>query len=304
VKLKFYILIFFLQVTYVSVGQQQGLFSQYMFNGLAINPAYAGSHEVLDITALSRKQWVSVEGAPSTYTLSAHSQLKNEKVSLGLLLYNDKISIFNQNSFSAIYAYKIQLGENAKLSFGLKAGINSYSARYSQLASKNVNDPVISRDDYSGFAPSFGGGIYYYTPVFFAGISTPELLNILNSRIMSADFPQNQPFFLTAGGIIDINDEVKFQPSTLLKIVPGAPVQVDLNALFLFKEIIWMGTSLRNLSAMVFLTQIHLSEQFRIGYSYDLNLTEFSSYGTSTHELMVNYLFSFKKSKVVSPRYF
>jgi type IX secretion system PorP/SprF family membrane protein len=286
-------------------AQQTSLYSQYMFNGLAINPAYAGTHEYLNVTALARKQWIGVDGAPSTMTFSAHTPMKNDKVSLGLLFYGDKIGIFKQYSMNGIYAYKIHLNEKTKLSFGLQAGVTNYVARYSELTSKDPNDPNLSQADVSGYSPSFGAGIYYYSEKFYLGLSSPFLLNnLLKSQQVANSFRMSSTYFLTSGVVLKISDEVKLKPSTLIKYTAGAPVQIDLNTNFLFHEVLWVGASLRNFSSVNFLVQFNVNEQLRIGYDYDLNLNKVSSLYRGSHEIMLNYFFSFSQKNVVTPRYF
>jgi type IX secretion system PorP/SprF family membrane protein len=276
-----------------------------MFNGLAINPAYAGTHDYLNLTALARKQWLGVDGAPSTMTFSAHSPMKNDKVALGLLFYSDKIGIFKQYSLNGIYAYKISISAKSKLSFGLQAGVTNYVARYSELTSKDPNDPNISQTDVSNYSPSFGAGLYYYSEKFYLGISSPFLLNnILQSNQVSNNFRMRSTYFLSSGIVLKLSDEVKWKPSTLIKYTSGAPVQVDLNSNFLFKEVLWLGASLRNFSSVNFLVQFNVNEQLRIGYDYDLNLNKVSPLYRGSHEIMVNYFFSFSQKNVVTPRYF
>lgn len=286
-------------------AQHSSLFSQYMFNGLAINPAYAGSHDMLNMTASGRKQWIGVEGTPSTMTFSAHTPLKNEKVSLGLLLYGDKISIFTQQTLNAIYAYKINVNAKSKLSFGLQAGLNNYSAKYSQLTFKDPNDPVLASDDVRGLAPSFGAGLYYYSEKFYAGLSSPYLINdLIGKKQVYNNFKIRSTYFFTSGYVFILSQDVKLKPSVLLKYVYGAPVQADFNANVLLREVLWLGASLRNFSALNFLTQFNLNAQLKLGYSYDLNLNKVSNVYKGAHEIMISYLFSFKKTQVENPRYF
>lgn len=301
----FLILVFIVLHAVQVFGQQSSLFSQYMFNGLAINPAYSGTHDVLNMTSLGRKQWVGVDGAPSTMTFSAHTPLKNEKVSVGVLFYGDKIGVFRQYSMNGIYAYKIDLTSKSKLSFGLQAGLNNYVARYSDLTSKDPNDPVIMQDDVSGFAPSFGAGLYYYTEKFYAGLSSPFLVNnILGSKRVTNTFKISSTYFFTTGAVFSLSDGVKFKPSFLLKVTSGAPIQADLNTNFLFREVLWLGVSLRSLSSLNFLTQFNVSNQLKIGYAYDMNLKQVANVYSGSHEVMISYLFSFNQKKVVTPRYF
>ncbi|MFN3405500.1 MAG: type IX secretion system membrane protein PorP/SprF [Cytophagaceae bacterium] len=300
-----YVFVCFLLISLSAAGQQKSLYSQYMFNGLAINPAYAGTHDVLNLTALGRRQWLGMEGAPSTGTFSAHSPLKNEKVSLGVMMYGDKIGIFNHYSFNAIYAYKIKITEKSKLSFGLQAGVNNYVAKYSELTAKDANDPSLSRDDISGVAPSFGAGVYYYSDRFYAGLSVPYLVNnIFRDRFIENNFKPDRNYFFTSGAVFDLSEDVKVKASILVKMSSGVPLQADFNTNFLFKEVLWLGASLRNLNALNFLVQANISEQLRMGYNYEFGLNKLSTVNSGSHEFMLNYLFSFNKTKVVTPRYF
>lgn len=287
-------------VFYTSNAQQSFLYTQYMFNGLVINPAYAGSSDALNITALGRKQWVNVDGAPTTAVLSAHSPIKNEKMGLGLMIANDRISIFNFSSINAIYSYRVLLSEKKRLSFGLQSGLTNYNIRYSQLTSKTSNDPSLNLADYNSLSPTFGAGLYYNTDRFYLGLSAP----LLTANIFSpSQVVQQNIYFLNAGYVFNISNDLKFKPNGLIRFQSGS-AQLDLNANFLFRDALWAGISYRAFNMLSFLLQLNVSEQFRIGYAYDSNIGALTSMNSGSHEIMLNYLFSFNKSKVVSPRYF
>jgi type IX secretion system PorP/SprF family membrane protein len=294
-----------LLIIVVARGQQSSLYTQYMFNGLAINPAYAGSHEALSMTAFARKQWANVEGAPLSATFSAHTPIKKEKMGLGFLFSNDKISIFNQTSLSAIYAYRIAFSEHRKLSFGLQAGFNNYSVRYSQLTSKTANDPALPTSDFTSWSPNFGAGVYYYSQKLYIGLSVPFLAsNILANKYVAQRLELKNNYFFTTGYVMKLSPDIKLKPSVLVKYLSGNPIQIDLNANVLFREVLWAGVSYRSFNALSFLTQVNITEQLRIGYSYDLSLGKLAGFNSGSHEFMINYLFSFTKTRVDTPRYF
>ena len=288
-------------------GQQQAMFTQYMFNGLAINPAYAGSQESLSLTALGRQQWTGLDGAPSTQTLSVHSPIKNEKVALGALFVNDKIGVVRQTGFQACYAYRIQMRKGT-LSLGLQAGFTSFRSEYSTLFVQDPNDPYFNSNDINKFLPNFGTGAYYYSERFYLGLSVPQLVSNSYKRESSnalSSVLQVRHYFLTSGYVFDINPSLKLKPSMLLKAVEGAPLALDLNANLLLKEVVWLGLSYRSFQSLSALLELQLTDQFRLGYAYDFATSSRQKGLTfGSHELMLNYRFAYTKTKVITPRYF
>lgn len=284
-------------------AQQQVMFTQYMFNGLAINPAYAGSSDGINFTALARRQWIKMEGAPSTETFSVHGPVRNRKIALGLQLFHDEIGITNQYGIYGAYTYRIKLRKGT-LAAGLQVGFNSYKADYNSISIKNQDDPHFSYTDAKAFLPNFGAGLYYTTNRFYAGLSLPLLLN--NSLPGSPEnlAQQCRHWFASAGFLVDLNENLKLKPSILVKAVQGAPLEVDINANLVIKDIIWLGTSYRSFDALCFLFEIQAGNQLRIGYAYDFTLTKLQQVQTGTHEIMLNYRLQFDNSKAISPRYF
>ncbi|WP_293892866.1 type IX secretion system membrane protein PorP/SprF [Sporocytophaga sp.] len=299
------LLVSLILMSWVTKAQQATLYSQYMFNGLAINPAYAGSSEALNFTATGRKQWSGVEGAPSTLTFSAHAPIRKEKMALGALITNDHISVFTQTTLNVVYAYRLHFTSGSTLAFGLQAGASNYLARYSDLTYKAANDPTLQQEDYNTITPGFGAGIYYNSKKFYAGASVPYLAsNFLASKYVANRMELKNHYFFTAGYVTDINENLKFKPSTLIKYIEGAPVQIDYNANFLYKEFLWLGVSYRSKTSLIFLAQVYANDQLSFGYSYDHSLSKLSGFNTGSHEIMISYLFSYTKTKVVTPRYF
>ena len=278
------------------------MYTQYMFNGLAINPAYAGSHESLTLTALGREQWVGFEGAPSSQTFTAHAPLRNDKIALGLLLTRDEIGITKQQGAYAIYAYRIRMVKGT-LSAGLQAGFNNYRAAFSQVKVRQ-DDGSFSIDDLQGFLPNFGTGVYYNTQRFYVGFSLPQLLTNPYPGHDGSRAQQYRHWFLTSGYVFDLNQDLKLKPNVLVKAVEGAPLELDLNANLLIRELIWLGVSYRSLDAISGLFELQATPRFRIGYAYDYTLTDIQQFNTGSHELMLNYRFLRKDKKMLTPRYF
>ena len=289
-------------------GQQQAMFTQYMFNGLAINPAYAGSQESLSLTALARQQWTGLEGSPSTQTFSAHSPIKNERIALGALFVNDKIGLVRQTGFQACYAYRIQMRKGT-VSLGLQGGFTDYRSEFSTLFVRNPNDPNFNDNDVNQFLPNVGTGAYYYNDRWYVGFSVPQLMSNYYTREnggkLFSTVLQVRHYFLTAGYVLDINPSLKLKPSVLLKAVEGAPLALDLNANLLLKKVVWLGLSYRSFQSLGTLLELQLTDQFRFGYAYDFALSSQQkglNYGS--HELMLNYRFAYSKMRMVTPRYF
>lgn len=288
-----------------SYAQQDPLYSQYMFNMLAVNPAYAGSADIFTAMALSRHQWVGFAGAPSTQTLLAHTPLKKESMSLGLSVLNDRIGPTRQTGFYGDYAYRIRTGKNTRLAFGLKGGANLYQADLATLATV---DPDAANASVQGkWLPNFGFGLFWHSPTFYAGLSAPKLLQNEIDAIPAAGIVtavERRHWFLTAGYVLDIDRSVKFKPSMMLRMVQGAPLSVDVNANFLFRERIWLGAMYRVGNAFGVLGQYQVNDQLRIGYAFDLTTTRIGAYNAGTHELMLNYDLRFFTGRASSPRYF
>ena len=281
-------------------AQQEGLFTQYMFNGLAINPAYAGSHESMSVTALARKQWMGMEGAPATQTFSIHTPIPNEKVGLGLLLTHDNIGPAHQYSLKFAYAYRIPLGPG-KISMGLQGGLVNYNTRFASLyLGPNVQDPSYA-EDVNKFLFDFGTGLYYYTDKFYLGASVPQLLSLETDD----NFNLSRHYFLSSGYVFHINNSLKLKPNILLKAVQGAPVDVDLNTNLLINDVVWVGLSYRSFETLSALVELQLTDQLRFGYAYDFPATSaLGKFNSGSHEIMLNYRFTFYKSNVSTPRYF
>ena len=289
----------------VLLAQQDPLYSQYMFNTLAFNPAYAGSGDVFTVMALSRHQWVGFEGAPTTQTILAHSPLRSQNLALGLSVINDKLGPTRQTGVFADFAYRIRTGESSRLAFGLKGGFNSFRA---DLASLSTVDPDQANVDIQGkMLPNFGFGLFWHTPLAYVGVSAPKLLE--NETVEATNGVlttggEERHYFVMGGYVMDLGRDLKFKPSFLGRLVAGAPLSLDVNANFLLRERIWFGAMYRLGNSFGLLGQYQVNDQLRIGYAFDLTTTKLGAYNAGTHEIMLSYDLRFIKGRTISPRYF
>lgn len=286
-------------------AQQDPLYSQYMFNTLAFNPAYAGSADVFTVMALSRHQWVGLEGAPNTQTLLAHTPLKAVNMALGFTAINDQIGPTRQTGVYVDYAYRIRTGADSRLAFGLKGGFNVFQADLASLSTVEA-DPA-NANIQGSLMPNFGFGLFWHAERYYAGLSAPKLLeNEFDAEdgVALISATEARHYFLMAGYVMDIDRDLKFKPAFTLRVVEGAPISLDLNANFLLRDRIWFGAMYRLGNAFGVLGQYQVNDQFRIGYAFDLTTTKLGAYNAGTHEIMLNYDFRFLTGKTVSPRYF
>jgi len=288
-------------------GQQHPLFSHYMFNGLYINPAYAGSKDFVSTTLIARKQWTGMEGAPSTQIASLHAPLRSKKVGLGIVISNDKIGITNETDVYGSYAYHLPMN-NGKLSLGLSGGFSYYKSRFSDLTVWDTDDPVYETNSLSNILPNFGMGMYYYTKKFYAGLSCPQILSYDPDQPFHVKVDKvhkvSRHYFLTSGAILSTNGELKFRPSFMVKYAANAPIQYDVSVNMLISEIIWVGASYRSNDAIVAILEYQVSKKLRVGYSYDFTTSELKNYSTGSHEIIIGYDFGFNVLKMKTPRYF
>jgi type IX secretion system PorP/SprF family membrane protein len=274
-----------------------------MFNMLPLNPAYAGSQEYLSLTTTFRKQWLNMDGAPSTQTFSAHSPIKNKNIALGFSAVHDKIAVTSKTGFYGVYAYRINFNNKSKLSLGLQAGLINVVARLSQLQTKLPNDPAVSADKTTYLVPGFGAGLYWYSEKFYLGASVPDLFEA-RSKKEGAEVVRNKHLFMHAGIVYKLSAQLKHMPGILFKGVKGASIQYDINNVFIFHDVLWLGVSYRSATSLNFIIQAQLTNQLTFGYSYDVPLNSFNKAAGPTHELRLNYKFVFIKDNAFMPRYF
>jgi type IX secretion system PorP/SprF family membrane protein len=287
-------------------AQQQVLFTQYMFNMLPLNPAYAGIHDGISMSFLLREQWVGLEGAPQTQTFSIHSPINFRPIAIGATVIHDKIGFTTQTGLQFNYAYRIKIGKKSKFSMGLQGTIHNYQSNDASSASVNITDPSLA--NLSEFNPNVGAGVMFYNDRFYAGLSLPQMLNYTVGNELGttdADSKIVRHYFFTTGYVFNIGEGVKLKPNIMFKAVQGAPMQLDLNANVLLRELLWVGLSYRSLDSFDALVQFQVSPRFQIGYAYDFaTTTDLRRVNSGSHEILINYVIYLRPQKIKSPRYF
>jgi type IX secretion system PorP/SprF family membrane protein len=285
------------------------VYSQYLHNGLMINPAYAGSREALSAVASYRLQWISIPDAPRLYTLSLHTPLKNDKVGIGIKAQRMEYGVTLSHSIHAIYSYHIRLG-TGKLSFGISGGADMSNTDYSLLKGIAPGDNVFATNDKPYILANAGAGVYYFSNRFFIGASVPEFLshrNLGNGETQIYHSFNNYDFVISGGGLISFSQAFKFKPSVLLSYSPNKTKQLsqlDINGNFIFGDVLWVGGSYRT-TEEVFVghLQVQLSQQLMVGLSYDYPAGRMTSYSQGSGEIVLRYEFGSKIS-AANPRYF
>ena len=277
------------------LSQERLLISQYMYNGLVINPAYAGSQQVFSLVGLYRQQWLNVEGAPAYQVVSAHVPMFRNRIGVGLLVTNEQVGIHRDFSAFTQYSYKLKL-PHGYFSMGLSGGASFKSSDFSRLDLLNTNDPYL-RGSGRRVVPNFGLGLYYYNARVYTGISIPYILNTYTIRlsdgatdaVVQSAFTSPRSVYVTGGFVVGEGRVFKSYPSTLIRIRQGSSIGVDLNYNAIFYDTLMGGVSYRVGNSVVLLTQIILNENFRVMYSYDFVTTGLYSDSRGSHELSLNY---------------
>lgn len=274
------------------IGQSIPMYSQYMYNMNNINPAFAGSRSQSSLTALWREQWVGLPGAPTTKTISYDFATRDNKLGLGVQLFDDKyVNNIKRSGINFMYNLKIQTSDKGMLSLGMKFGFyndaNNYTSYYQGPITAPNTDPAISKN-LNKIVPLAGFGLFYFTDKFYIGASAPDLIifsKVANYKGDNALFQVNQiHYFITSGYSFDLNEEVAFKPSVLIKAVSGAPIEFDVNANFWLKNIVGLGASYRLRESVLAMAQIQVAPQFRVGYAYDMPYRR-----PNSHEIFLRY---------------
>lgn len=306
--MKTYLVIIFLLGILGNVSAQQDpMFTQYMHNPVTINPAYAGSRGTLNFTAMNRQQWVGIDGAPRTMTFSVNSPFIGYKVGIGLSLIYEEIGPSKQTGIYADYSYHLKLNQKIKLAFGLKGGMNVYDINKSNLIGTQGDDYELSRAVQKLYLPNFGIGSYLYSDRFYLGFSIPKLLqNSLSddANTLNAVNKEERHYFLTGGLVVDLGENVRFKPSSTIRIVNGSPVSVELSAAFLLHDKLWLGGMYRLGDSVGALVKFDITSQLSLGYAFDMTQSRLRVDSQGTHEVYVSYDFAFRNNKILSPRFF
>ncbi|RTY89396.1 type IX secretion system membrane protein PorP/SprF [Flavobacterium sp. RSP46] len=299
-------LILLMFTAFTSYAQQDAQFTQYMYNTININPAYAGSRGALSIFAMHRTQWVGLDGAPVTNVATINTPLNNNNLGLGISFINDKIGPTNENTISADFSYTIQTSETFKLSFGIKGTANLFNLDISKLNPVDAYpvDQSIQNID-NKFSPNIGTGVYLHSDKAYVGFSIPNFIEsdrYDNNEV--AIFKEKINYYLIAGYIFDLNRTIKFKPAVLSKFIEGAPLQVDISGNFMFNEKFVVGIAYRWSAALSAMVGFQISDGMYIGYGYDRETTRLNNYNSGSHEFFLRYEIFKNNGKIITPRFF
>ena len=297
----------FVLTTQTVRAQQDPNFTQYMYNTLSINPAYAGSRDVFSAVALHRSQWLGFNGAPTSQTLSAHTPISDGKMGLGFNIVNDQIGITQQTDINAIYSYALEMSRYTKLSFGINAGVNLMNIDYRDLNIFDPNDPEFNNNIENKVSPQVGLGALLYNDQYFVGLSVPSLLRndrFSDNSIADATVRDRLHYYLTAGVVFDLTPTLKFKPSVLFRHVSGSPLLAELSSNFLINDRFTLGAAYRLNSAFSGLVGFQASDSILLGIAYDRDISTFSSYNDGSLEFFVRFELFKKYKRMYTARFF
>lgn len=308
---KHLLVIIFSFVCVVIYSQQDAQYTQYMYNTISVNPAYAGSRGVLSFTGLHRSQWVGLEGAPRTQTLSIHSPL-GRQVGLGFSIVNDDIGPTNETYFDVSFSYTISTSDEGKLSFGIKGGGHLLDVDFAKL-NQYVDQLTTSNNINDKFSPNIGAGVYYHTDKFYAGLSVPNFLET-DHFDESSDSNEASTFiakerinyYFITGYVFDLTENWKFKPAGLVKMVVGAPLQVDVSANFMYNERLRIGAAYRWSAAWSAMAGFQVTDGIMVGLAYDRETTDLgnTTFNDGSFEVILRFELFNGQNRIISSRFF
>jgi type IX secretion system PorP/SprF family membrane protein len=300
-KLFFYTIVF---VCTNYFAQQEAQFSQYMYNTSVINAGYSGTRNLLSINTIHRSQWVGLEGAPTTQTLSIHSPIGN-RLGSGINILRDEIGPLAETYANIDIAYSLPINEKINFSLGLKGGVYLFEFDFSKLSIFDPSDPRVENPAPNKLLPTVGVGGYFYATNWYLGLSTPNILQTQDYSSSNAARSFGEIHFYVIGGyVFNIHNNLAFKPASLVKIVQGAPTSIDLSANFLINKKVTLGASYRVGAAIGALAGFQLSDRLMLGYAYDSDVTDLRNYNFGSHEVFIRFEFVKRIEGNVSPRFF
>lgn len=288
----------------LSYAQQDAQFTQYMYNTVNVNPAYAGSRGALSIFGLHRTQWVGVDGAPTTNAVSLNSPINESNLGVGLSFVNDRIGPTTENAISADVSYTVQTSETFKLSFGIKATGNFFNLDPSKVSFSDTE--LLETQNLNEFTPNVGAGVYFHSDKAYIGLSVP---NFITNKQKYDDtnkvlYQEKMSYYLIAGYVFDLSPNTKFKPALMTKATAGAPLQADISGNFMFMEKFVLGAAYRWDAAVSGMAGFQITDGLFIGYGYDYDTTDINNYSKGSHEVFLRFELLNNFNKIISPRFF
>lgn len=287
-------------------GQQLPLFSEYMFNTMEINPAYAGFRDALSVTTMFRKQYTGFKTAPQSTFFSADMPISGKRVGVGLKLLDDRDEITKTLGAQGVYSFKIPTGPNSNISLGLQGGVYNFRTDYTKVDVIDPNDPSFSQN-VNSLKLNFGTGVFFNTETFYVGLSSPNLIrnnfSKENNTGAFSELKQQMHIYFNTGYVFAISDDLHIKPSVLFRGVAGSPISYDINTNFWISDMLGLGVSYRNKTAMVGMIDLKLIPELHLGYAYDHVISKYNIISKGSHEVILRYELSFNRT-ALSPRYF
>ncbi|MGC4041383.1 MAG: type IX secretion system membrane protein PorP/SprF [Flavobacterium sp.] len=291
--------------SFISNAQQDPGYTQYMYNTMTVNSAYAGSTGSLEAILLHRSQWVGIEGAPQTQAFNIHSPMRNENVGLGLSIVHDKLGPSSEFYFDGNFSYTIALSQNTKLAFGLKAGARMMNVDWTKGRYYNPIDPLLNTNINNKINPSLGAGLFLHTEKWYLGASIPNFIrNDYYDDVQESVVSEMLHYYGMGGYVFELSDNLKFKPAFLVRYVKGASLMTDVSTNFLIQEKFTAGASYRLDDSVSALAGFQVTDSFFIGYAFDYSITELNKYNDGTHEFILRYQLQKKSNQIRSPRFF
>lgn len=304
---KIYFIALFALTLFTEVqAQQDPHYTQYMYNMSVMNPAYAGSKESISGGLLYRKQWVDIEDAPTTGTFFINSPI-GKNVGLGLSIISDKIGPVEENNFYGDFSYTLNLGGEHRLAFGVKAGMTMHKIDFNSIYSTlpDVGDDVFGQGNPSTTFFNFGSGLFYYTDNYYVAFSIP---NMLKTNYLDFDGihygSEELHYFLTGGYVFDLNPNLKFKPSAMLKSSLNTQTSLDVSTNFMLYDKLELGATYRLEDSFGAMVNFAITPNLRIGYAYDHIVSDLNIVTPVSHEVMLLFDLDSPKKVSQSPRYF
>lgn len=287
-----------------AVAQQDAQYTQYMYNTININPAYAGSRGAMSFFGLHRTQWVGLDGAPTTNAFSMNTPINNTNLGVGLSFVNDRIGPTDENAISADISYTVPASETFKLSFGIKATANLFSLDVNKLRIYNPNDPNLQSID-NELSPNIGAGVYFHSDKSYIGLSVPNFFETHRYDDNTIQVTKEKMhFYLIGGHVFDLSPDIKFKPAFLAKAVQGSPLQLDVSGNVLFNEKFTLGLAWRWSAALSAMAGFQITDGLFVGYGYDMETTNLENYNSGSHEIFLRFELFNRYDRIVSPRFF
>jgi type IX secretion system PorP/SprF family membrane protein len=288
-------------------AQQDPMYTQYSSNPLLVNPAFAGSMDFGHMAGIFRKQWVGINGSPTTSSISYNAPIKKYNFGVGASLMYDALGPTTQTGLFLDYSYHIRFDQKGTLSLGLKGGFSYYYINYRGLTYNDPDDDINLLENQSLFLPNFGLGAYYYTDKSYIGLSVPKLIrNSLNKNENTLEHLNREEWhvFLMAGHIFRLSDNINFKPSFITRYAVGSPLSVELNGTIMLYDKVWLGLMYRVGDTMGGLVRWQINDKLNIGYSYDLSNSALKVFNRGTHEITIGFSFIKNNQNIMLPRYF